>query len=339
MRELSYVDALNEALWQLLETDERVFLIGQGVNSPWYVGTSTKGLFDRFGPERVVDTPICEDSVTGLAVGAAIAGLRPIVVHPRMDFALLAMEQLVGQAANWHYMSGGKVRVPMVAWLIVNRGGEQAAQHSQSLQAYFAHAPGLKVVMPSTPYDVKGLLIASVRDDNPVVFLDDRWLYRNVGPVPEEMYTIPIGRAAVRREGRDVTIVATSHLAVEAERASASLEQVGIEAEVVDLRTLKPLDVQTVVESVRKTGRLVVVDGGWAACGVSAEVAAVVAESDAVNDLKAPVRRLALPPAPAPMASTLERVYFQDVGDIVAVVRELMEDPHPSPLPGREGEE
>ncbi len=326
MRELSYVQALNEALRQLLEADERVFLIGQGVNSPWYVGTSTRGLSDQFGSDRVVDTPICEDSTTGVAAGAAIAGMRPIVVHPRMDFALLAMEQLVGQVANWHYMSGGKVRVPMTAWLIVNRGGEQAAQHSQSLQAHFAHVPGLTVVMPSTPYDVKGLLIASVRDDNPVVFLDDRWLYQDIGPVPEEMYTVSIGKAAVRRDGQDVTIVGTSHLAAEAERAAASLEQVGIDAEVIDLRTIKPVDAQTVVKSVKKTGRLIVADGGWAACGVSAEVAAVVAESDAINHLKAPVRRVALPPAPAPMSSTLEQAYFHGADDIVAAARDMIEN-------------
>ena len=324
MRELSYVQALNEALWQLLENDKRVFLIGQGVNSPWYVGASTKGLFDQFGPEQVVDTPICEDSTTGVAIGAAIAGMRPIVMHPRVDFALLGMEQLVGQAANWHYMSGGKVRVPLVAWLIVNRGGEQAAQHSQSLQSYFAHIPGLKVVMPSTPYDVKGLLIASVRDDNPVIFMDERWVYGNVGPVPEEMYTVSIGEAVVRRKGGDVTIVATSYLASESERAIPALEEAGIDAEIIDLRTINPIDAQTIIESVKKTGRLIVADGGWAACGVSAEVAAIVAESDAVSYLKVPVKRVALPPSPAPAASTLEQAYFHGAGDIVRAACDLV---------------
>ena len=324
MRQLSYVEALNEALHQLLEADSRVLLIGQGVNSPWYVGRSTRGLSERFGPTRVIDTPICEDSVTGAAVGAALAGLRPIVVHPRIDFALLAMEQLVGQAANWHYMSGGRVRVPMVAWLIVNRGGEQAAQHSQSLHAYFAHAPGLKVIVPATPYDVKGLLIAGVQDDDPVVFVDDRWLYQIVGPVPEEMVTVPIGQAALRREGRQLTIVANSYLAVEAERAAEELAQTGIDAEVVDLRTIRPIDTSTILTSVRKTGYLLVVDGGWAACGLSAEVAAIVAESDAVGALKAPIQRLTLPPAPAPMASTLEAVYFRRAKDIVAAARKML---------------
>ena len=301
MRVISYVQALNEALHQLLASDERVVLLGQGVNSPWYVGRSTVDLCQRFGPRRVIDTPVCEDGTAGLAVGAAIAGMRPILVHPRVDFALLAMEQLVGQAANWHYMSGGRVRVPLTAWLIVNRGGQQAAQHSQSLHAYFAHVPGLKVVMPSTPADAKGLMIAAVHDDNPTVFLDDRWLYGCEGDVPEEMYATPIGVAAVRRLGHDITIVATSYLAAEAEHAARRLAGMGIDAEVIDLRSLQPLDRQTVAESVNRTGRLLVVDGGWAACGLSAEVLASVAESPVRRRTRISARRLTLPPAPAPM--------------------------------------
>jgi len=208
--------------------------------------------------------------------------------------------------------------------LIVNRGGEQAAQHSQSLQALFAHIPGLKVVMPSTPYDVKGLLVASVYDGNPVIFIDDRWLYEDVGPVPEEMYEVPIGRAVVRREGKDVTIVASSYMAAQAQRAAVRLEEIGIDAEVIDLRTVKPIDSELAIESVKKTGRLIIADGGWAACGVSAEVAALVAESNAVKDLKAPVRRLALPPAPAPMSASLEQAYYHDADDIVMAVRDLL---------------
>ena len=325
MREISYGQALNEATRQLMEHDERVFVVGQGVISPWYVGMTTEGLLDQFGPARVIDTPVSEDSVTGMAIGAAIAGMRPILVHPRMDFALLGMEQLVGQAANWHYMSGGRVTVPLTARLIVNRGGEQAAQHSQSLQALFAHIPGLKVVMPSTPYDAKGLLIASVYDGNPVVFIDDRWLYEDVGPVPEEIFQVPIGQGVVRREGKDVTVVASSYLAAQAMRAAERLEEMGVDAEVIDLRTVKPIDSSIVIESVKKTGRLIVADGGWAACGVSAEVAALVAESDAVNYLKAPVRRLALPPAPAPASSSLEQAYYHDADDVVTAVRDLLE--------------
>jgi len=325
MREISYGQALNEATRQLMEHDERVFIVGQGVTSPWYVGMTTQGLLDQFGSRRVIDTPVSEDSVTGMAIGAAIAGMRPMLVHPRMDFALLGMEQLVGQAANWHYMSGGRVTVPLTARLIVNRGGEQAAQHSQSLQAHYAHVPGLKVVMPSTPYDAKGLLIASVYDGNPVVFIDDRWLYEDVGSVPEEMYEVPIGCGVVRRQGNDVTVVASSYMAAQAQQAAVRLEEIGIDAEVVDLRTVKPIDSEIVIESVKKTGRLIVADGGWAACGVSAEVAALVAESDAINYFKAPVRRLALPPAPAPMSASLEQVYYHDADDIVMAVRNLLE--------------
>jgi len=327
VRELSYAQALNEGARQLMARDERVFILGQGVVSPWYVGMTTVGLRDQFGKKRVVDTPVSEDSVTGMALGAAIAGMRPIVVHPRMDFALLAMEQLIGQASNLHYMSAGQVTVPLTARLIVNRGGEQAAQHSQSLQALFAHIPGLKVVMPSTPYDAKGLLIASVYDDNPVIFIDDRWLYNDVGPVPEEMYQVPIGRGVVTREGQDVTVVASSYLAAEAQRTAMQLESRGIDAEIIDLRTVKPIDSGVIVESVKKTGRLLVIDGGWAACGVSAEVAALVAESDAVQYLKAPVRRLTLPPAPAPMSAVLEQAYYHDAEDIIAALQQLLEKP------------
>jgi pyruvate dehydrogenase E1 component beta subunit len=325
MREISYGQALNEATRQLMESDERVLIVGQGVTSPWYVGMTTQGLLDRFGNKRVIDTPVSEDSVTGMAVGAAIADMRPILVHPRMDFALLAMEQLVGQAANWHYMSGGRVSVPLTARLIVNRGGEQAAQHSQSLQALFAHFPGLKVVMPSTPYDAKGLLIASVYDGNPVILIEDRWLYNDVGPVPEQMYQIPIGRAVVRRKGSDVTVVTSSYMAAQAQQAAEQLEKVGIDAEVIDLRTVKPIDVGVVIASVKKTGAMIVADGGWASCGVSAEVAALVAESDAIAHLRVPVRRLALPPAPAPMSRTLEQAYYLNAESIVIAARDLLE--------------
>lgn len=324
MRRITYGQALLEATAQLMENDDSVFLVGQGVNSPWYVGNTTVGLIYKFGKQRVIDTPVCEDSVTGMAVGAAIAGMRPIVVHPRVDFALLAFEQIVGQASNWYYMSGGRVSVPLTVRLIVNRGGEQAAQHSQSLQAMFAHVPGLKVVMPSTPYDAKGLLSSSVHDGNPVVFIEDRWLYSESGEVPEELYEVPIGRSEIRRIGSDVTIVASSYSTVQATKAAEDLAKSGVEAEVIDLRTVKPVDSLPILSSVRKTGRLVVVDGGWAACGVSAEVAALVAESDAVRCLKAPVIRLSLPAAPAPMSSSLEAAYYHTVEQIRDTVWHLV---------------
>ncbi|MFH0914463.1 MAG: transketolase C-terminal domain-containing protein, partial [Chloroflexota bacterium] len=237
MRKLSYAQALNEALHQKLAQDERVFLIGQGVTSPWYVGSTTVGLVDRFGKERIIDTPVSENGMTGVAVGAALAGRRPILLFPRMDFMYYALDQLANHAANWHYMFGGQTSVPLTIWTIINRGGEQAAQHSQALQALFAHIPGLKVVMPSNPRDVKGLLLASVADGNPVVFIDERWLYHTEGEVPEEMYTVPIGKGEVRYEGRDATIVATSFLVLEALKAAERLQKKDVIAEVIDLRT------------------------------------------------------------------------------------------------------
>ena len=184
MRKLSYSLAINEALHQMMDSDPSVFLIGQGVKSPWYVGNTAKGLLEKFGPERVIDTPVSENAITGTAVGAALAGMRPVVVHPRVDFMMYAMDPVINEAANWHYMFGGKSSVPVVIWGIINRGGEQAAQHSQSLHALFAHVPGLKVVMPSTPYDAKGLMVAAIKDDNPVIYMDDRWLYNLEGEVP-----------------------------------------------------------------------------------------------------------------------------------------------------------
>jgi pyruvate/2-oxoglutarate/acetoin dehydrogenase E1 component len=323
-RELSYGMAINEASGQMMESDDSVFLLGQGVNSPWYVGNSTVGLKDRFGAQRVFDTPVSENAVTGIAIGAALAGMRPVVVHPRMDFALLAVEQIMNQASNWHYMFGGKVSVPVVIRAIINRGGEQAAQHSQALQAIYAHSPGLKVVMPSTPYDAKGLLIASIRDDNPVVYIDDRWLYENKGLVPDELYEVQIGKAALRREGRDVTIVATSYMSVQAMKAAHDLVQHDIEAEVIDVRSLKPLDIETILQSVTKTGRLVVADAAWSTCGFAAEISAIVADA-ASESLRAPILRVTLPDTPAPMSSSLEKAYYLTDADIVAAARKAFE--------------
>lgn len=325
-RELAYGLAINEALRQMMEADSSVFLLGQGVNSPWYVGNTTTGLKDQFGPERVFDTPVSENAVTGAAIGAALAGMRPVVIHPRMDFALLAVEQIFNQAANWHYMFGGKVSVPVVIRPIINRGGEQAAQHSQALQAMYAHVPGLKVVMPSTAYDAKGLLITSILDDNPVIYIDDRWLYTHTGDVPEEIYQVPIGQAAIRRAGRDVTVAATSWMVIEALKAAQELAQAGIEVEVIDLRSLKPLDEETLLASVAKTGRLVVADAAWLTCGFAAEVAARVA-GDGFEYLKAPIVRVALPDTPAPMSSSLEKAYYRTAADIVRAVKQVAEWP------------
>ena len=316
-------DAIREATEQLMDVDESYVIIGQGVNSPWYVGNTATGLFKKFGPKRVIDTPISEDAVSGATVGMAMVGMRPMVIHPRVDFALLGTEQFLGQAANWHYMTGGKVTIPMVARLIVNRGGEQAAQHSQSLQAMFAHVPGLKVVMPSNAYDAKGLLVAALLSDDPVVYIDDRWAYNNTSEVPRELYTVELGKGMVRRWGDDLTIVATSYLNPMAMQAAEELAAEGVEIEVIDPRTLKPLDTEIILKSVAKTGKLLVADGGWDAYGFTAEVSAVVASSEVVSCLRAPVSRLGLPECPAPMSAPLEKDYFIDLARLKEKIREL----------------
>jgi acetoin:2,6-dichlorophenolindophenol oxidoreductase subunit beta len=322
-RRLNYGLAINEAFQQMLESDRSVFLMGQGVNSPWYVGQTTTGLKERFGADRVYDTPVAENTITGAGIGAALAGMRPVVIHPRMDFALLAIEQIVNQASNWHYMFGGRVCVPIVMRPIINRGGEQAAQHSQALQAMYGHIPGLKVVMPSTAYDAKGLMIAAIRDDNPVIYIDDRWLYSEESEVPEEMYEVPIGKAAVRREGRDLTIVATSFMCVQSMLVAQQLAGRGLEVEVIDLRSIKPLDEETIIASVTKTGRLIVAETGWLTYGVSAEIAARVV-SRAFAALKSPIQRVALPDVPAPMSAPLEQAYYPTADTIARVAEETI---------------
>jgi len=325
MRKISYAEAINEALYQIITKDTRVFLIGQGVTSPWYVGTTTAGLIHRFGPSRVIDTPTSENCITGVALGAALAGMRPIICYPRMDFMHYAMDQIANHVANWHYMFGGQLSAPITIWAIINRGGEQAAQHSQALQAVFMHIPGLKVVMPSTPYDAKGLLVACTEEDNPVVYIDDRWLYQSVGEAPEELYSVPIGKAVVRRKGKDVTVATTSYMVSEALQASKSLHTEGIDIEVIDLRSLKPLDENLLLTSVKKTRRLIVVDGGWKTCGVAAEISAKIVESDICKALKAPIIRISLPDTPAPASSALEKVYYPNAEKIASAAKKILE--------------
>lgn len=323
IRKLSYSLAINEALRQMMAEDERVFVIGQGVKSPWYVGNTTRDLLRRFGPERVIDTPVSENAMTGAAVGAAIAGMRPVAVYPRMDFMMYAFDPIINEAANWHYMSGGNGSVPVVIWGIVNRGGEQAAQHSQAIHAMFAHTPGLKVVMPSTPYDAKGLMIAAIRDDNPVVYIDDRWLYGLEEEVPREIYEVPIGKGIIRKEGKDITLASSSYMVVESLKASEVLQKSGVSVEVIDLRTIKPVDEELLLNSVKTTGRLVVVDGGWRFCGYAAEISALATEH-VFKYLKAPIKRITLPDIPAPASRSLEKVYYPTHEQIVALVKEFM---------------
>jgi pyruvate/2-oxoglutarate/acetoin dehydrogenase E1 component len=329
MRVTNYSEAVREGHAQMLASDPSVFVIGQGLWSPWYAGASLKDLDKEFGRERIIDSPVSENATTGAAIGAAIAGMRPIVFHPRMDFMLLAVDPIVNQAANWSYVFGGKMSVPLVIRAVINRRGEQGAQHSQALQAMFAHIPGLKVVMPSTPYDAKGLLIAAVRDDNPVLYIDDRELYDNVGPVPEEAYEVEIGKAAIRREGRDVTVVATSRMAAIVAALDQDFAELGIDPEIIDLRSLKPWDRELVLASVSKTRKLVIVDEAWKTAGFAAEVAATVAD-EAFYSLAAPIARLCLPDIPAPASRKLEESYYLTCDDILATVQRTVHAPQQS---------
>ncbi len=323
MRTLTYAQAIREAHQQLLRSDERVFVVGQGLWSPWYAGSSLEDLDKEFGKARIVDSPVAENATTGLAVGAALVGMRPIVFHPRMDFMLLATDPLVNQAANWSYLFAGQQSVPMVARAVINRGGEQGVQHSQAMHALFLHVPGIKVVMPATAADAKGLLIAAVEDPNPVLYIDDRWLYEQTGEVPEEMFATPIGKAAVRREGSDVTLIGISYMASQAMLAAEELAAEGVEAEVVDLRSLKPWDRETVLASVLKTGRAVVADSGWRTGGASAEIAATIA-ADAFGKMLAPVERVALPDAPAPTSRSEEAAYYPRAAEIVRAAKKAL---------------
>ena len=323
MRSLSYAQAICEAFHQVMERDDSVFVLGQGVNNPWYVGTTAEGLDTRFGPSRVIDPPISENGMNGVVIGAALTGMRPIVIHPRLDFLMTGIEQLVNQAANWSYVFAGQVSCPLVVRGIINRGGEQGAQHSQATQALFMHIPGFKVVMPATPYDAKGLLVAAVEDNNPVIYIDDRWLYKETGVVPQEPYSVPIGKAALVTQGKDITIVAVSYMVKLARDAAAVLATEGISVEVVDVRSIKPLDEETICASVRKTGRLVVADSGWRTAGVAAEIAAMVGEQT-FSDLKAPIARITLPDAPAPSSKSLEEAYYPRTDDVIKAIRHTL---------------
>ncbi|MFH0896400.1 MAG: pyruvate dehydrogenase complex E1 component subunit beta [Bacteroidota bacterium] len=308
-RKIKYGLAINEALRSLMQSDPDVVLIGQGVKSPWYVGSTCLNLVRDFGEERVIDTPVSENAMTGAAVGAAMAGMKAIVVHPRVDFVLYAFDPIINQAANFHYMSGGQMNVPVVFWLIVNRGGEQAAQHSQALHTMFAHVPGLKVVSPSNAYDAKGLMAAAINDPDPVVFIDDRWLYGTECHVPEELYEVPIGKANVLKEGNDITLISSSYTTKLSLNVAQQLESENISVEMIDLRSLKPYDKEALIRSAKKTGRVVVVDGSWRTAGYASEISAMLSE-EVFSELKAPIARVTLPDTPAPAARTLEAEFY-----------------------------
>ncbi len=306
-RELTFAQAVREALAEELRRDPSVCIFGEDVAEAGTPFKVLSGLVEEFGTERVIDTPISEAGFTGLAVGAAMTGMRPIVDIMFGDFITLTMDQMVNQAAKVHYMSGGKWNVPMVMRTTLGATRRSAAQHSQSLHAWFSHVPGLKVVLPSTPYDAKGLLKTAIRDQNPVVFFEDKMMYKLKGPVPAEDYTIPLGLADIKRVGSDITIVATSSMVQVALGAASLLEQGGISAEVVDPRTTWPLDEKTLIASAKKTSRVIVVDEGYARYGVTAEIASTIAE-DAFYDLDAPVKRMGAMHVPIPFSPPLEDV-------------------------------
>jgi pyruvate dehydrogenase E1 component beta subunit len=304
-REMTFAEAIREALAEEMRRDSRVFILGEDVAEAGTPFKVLSGLVEEFGTKRVVDTPISEAGFTGLAVGAAMTGLRPVVDIMFGDFLTLTMDQMVNQAAKVHYMSGGKWKVPLVMRTTLGAARRSAAQHSQSLHAWFSHVPGLKVVLPSTPYDAKGLLKTAIRDENPVVFFEDKMMYKLKGPVPAKEYTIPLGLADVKREGHDVTIVATSSMVQLALGVAVLLEEIGISAEVIDPRTTWPLDEKTLIESAKKTSRAIVVDEGYGRYGVTAEIAAVIAEG-AFYSLDAPVKRLGAMHVPIPFSPPLE---------------------------------
>lgn len=307
LREITFAQAIREALAEEIRRDSRVFVIGEDVAEAGTPFKVLSGLVEEFGPKRIIDSPISEAGINGIGVGAAMTGMRPVVDVMFGDFITLAMDQLVNQAAKVHYMSGGKLKVPMVVRTTLGATRRSAAQHSQSLHAWVSHIPGLKVVLPSTPYDAKGLLKSAIRDENPVIYFEDKMMYQLKGMVPSDEYTIPLGVADVKRTGKDITLVATSSMVQVALAAADMLQTTGISAEVIDPRTTSPLDKRTLIESAKKTGRAMVIDEGYESFGVTAEIASVIADG-AFYYLDAPVKRMGAMDVPVPFSPVLEDV-------------------------------
>ena len=323
MREITYCDALNEAMSQEMERDPSVFVYGIGVPDHKRAFGSTNSLVEKFGADRCFDTPLCEDSMTGFGLGAAINGMRPIHIHIRVDFLLLAMNQLANMVSAYSYASGGTLNVPLVIRAIIGRGWGQGFQHSKSAYSIFAHIPGLKVVLPVTPRDAKGLLISAIRDNDPVIFIEHRWLYWQGGEVPEEPFTIPLEGAQILHEGKDITVVATSWMNVEALKASEILGRRGVSIEIVDPRTIAPFNDELIIKSVAKTGRCVVADNDWVDYGFSAEVAARISEK-CFGKLKSPVHRIGFAPTPCPTARHLENGFYPNAVQIIRAIEEML---------------
>ncbi|MEK3938776.1 MULTISPECIES: alpha-ketoacid dehydrogenase subunit beta [Bacillus] len=324
MREISYLEAVREAMSQEMRENQDVFILGEDIGVYGGAFGVTRGMIEEFGPERVRNTPISEAAIAGSAVGAALTGMRPILELQFSDFITIAMDQLVNQAAKTRYMFGGKGKVPLVVRTPAGSGTGAAAQHSQSLEAWMAHIPGLKVVQPSTAYDAKGLLKAAMDDDNPVIFYEHKLLYKTIGEVPEEPYSIPLGKADVKRSGKDVTIVATAIMVHKALEAAKELEAEGIDVEIIDPRTLVPLDEETIIESVKKTGKCIVVHEAVKRGGYGGEIASMIAESEAFDYLDAPIKRLGGLAVPIPYNPTLEKAVIPQVPDIIEAAKELV---------------
>ena len=321
---LTYAQAINEALHQAMEMDDNVICYGMGVPDPKGVFGTTLELQERFGGERVFDMPTSENAMTGVAIGAALNGIRPVMTHQRVDFFLLAMDQLVNNAAKWHYMFGGHGSIPITIRLIIGRGWGQGPTHSQHLHAWFANVPGLKVVMPATPADAKGLLLTSIFDENPVVFIEHRWLHNSSGPVAAgDHHRVPLGEAMTVRSGSDITIVAMSHMTIEAIQAADYLAQFGVSCDVIDLRTISPIDWDHVLASVRRTGRVITLDTGPLTGGIGAEVVARVAEKLG-STLKANPRRIALPDFPTPTSPALTAGFYPGAKQIICEVASML---------------
>ncbi|TPP04284.1 alpha-ketoacid dehydrogenase subunit beta [Rhizobium glycinendophyticum] len=324
VRELSYSQAIQEAMAIAMDSDERVILMGEDIGVYGGAFQVTGDLIDRYGPDRVMDTPISELGGAGVAVGAAMTGLRPIFEFQFSDFATLAMEQIVNQAAKMRYMLGGEVSVPVVMRFPAGSGTGAAAQHSQSLEAWLAHVPGLKVIQPATPHDVKGMLLAAVQDPDPVMIFEHKLLYKMKGPVPEGHYVVPLDKAVIRREGTDLTIVATSIMVHKALEAAEKLAMEGVQVEVIDLRSVRPIDTATLIASVKKTNRLLCVYEGVKTLGIGAEISAIIAESEAFDYLDAPIVRLGGSETPIPYNPELEKAAVPQVADIFAAARDMV---------------
>ena len=324
MRTVTYAEAIRETMSQAMRQDEDVFILGEDIGIYGGAFGVTNGMLEEFGPERVRITPISESAISGCAVGAAMTGMRPILEIQFSDFVMIALDNIVNQAAKTRYMYGGKSKVPLVVRLPGGSGAGFAAQHSQSLEAWMTHVPGLKVVQPSSAYDAKGLLLSAIKDDNPVLFYEHKLLYNVKDEVPEELYEIPLGKAEVKKQGTDITIVATSIMVQRAMEAAEQLEKIGVSVEIIDPRTLVPLDIETIIQSVKKTSRVLVVYEAVKRSGYGAEIASVIAESEAFDYLDAPIKRLGGVATPIPYNPTLEKAAVPQVEDIINECKKIM---------------